>query len=375
MVEEKNLPPAADALTWLPHTVNASAAGQVWMTGARMGPLNDELIHIGYYRPELFLVLLNRDTSGTQSTIPGDKIPPTGAVVLSLTRDLEFAPLNGAVNPADGQLYVTGFQIWGTTAKQISGLARLRYTGVPCTLPREVVPMDKGILLHFHHQLDPKKALDVANYSLERWNYQRTKNYGSPHFKLDGTPGQEILTPSSAYLSRDGKSVFVGVPDMKPVMQMRFGWSLATSNGTPFDQNAYFTVHELPRFETSAKVFDGITVDLSPRMAQTAAPTPVTAKEGERLAGLLGCTACHSSDGSTLGKVGPSWKGLFGSEVVFTDGTKAIAKEAYLRESIQEPTAKILRGFDKSDAGMPSYKGVITDSQVEALILYIRTLK
>jgi len=49
------------------------------------------------------------------------------------------------VNPIDGQLYFTGFQIFWTTAKQISGLARLRHTGVRSTLPREVSPMDQGI--------------------------------------------------------------------------------------------------------------------------------------------------------------------------------------------------------------------------------------
>ena len=42
------------------------------------------------------------------------------AAVVSVTRDLDFAPLAGAVNPMDGQLYVTGFQIFGTTAKQVS---------------------------------------------------------------------------------------------------------------------------------------------------------------------------------------------------------------------------------------------------------------
>jgi len=40
----------------------------------------------------------------------------------------------------------------------------------------------------------------------------------------------------------------------------------------------------------------------------------------------------------------------------------------------REPAAKIVRGFDKSDTGMPSYEGVISDAQIEALILYIKTL-
>ena len=110
-------------------------------------------------------------------------------------------------------------------------------------------------------------------------------------------------------------------------------------------------------------------------MTTAAAATQVTVEEGKRIAELMGCVACHSADGSTLGKVGPTWKGLFGNEVVFADGGKTTANEAYLRESIKEPTARVVRGFDKSDAGMPSYEGVISDAQTEALILYIKSLR
>ncbi len=355
--------PIADPLTWIPYPVNASGAGQVWLTDARMGPLNDALIHLGYYRPEIFLVLLNR------------RLPRLQAAVLSLTRDLEFAPLNGAVNPADGQLYVTGFQIFGTTARQISGLARLRHTGAPSTLPREVVPMDKGVLVRFDAPLDPRTAADPANFAAERWNYQRTFNYGSPHFKLDGAKGQDSMTPSSAYLSLDGRSVFIGLPDMKPVMQMRLGWTLATGAGVSFAQNSFFTPFELVRFDPAVEGFDPISVDLTPRTGLAAPATPVTVQEGQRLAELMGCTACHSIDGSTLGKVGPTWKGMFGNEQEFSDGTKAVADEAYIRESIKEPAAKIVRGYEKSEVAMPIYEGLIADAEIEALILYLKTLR
>jgi cytochrome c2 len=355
--------PIAEPLTWIPHAINASGAGQVWLTEAKMGPLNDGLIHLGYYRAEIFRVLLNERATRTQ------------AAVVSLTRDLEFAPLNGALNPLDGQLYLAGFQIWGTVAKQVSGLARLRYTGAPSTLPRQLVAMDKGILLRFDVPLEVRRAADAASFSAERWNYLRTANYGSPHFKLDGSKGQESMTPSSAYLSRDKQSVFIGIPEMKPVMQMRLGWSLLARTGTSFEHNAYFTPHELLRFDPVREGFDPLTVDLTPRIARLAAATPVTAEEGERVAELMGCVACHSVDGTTLGKIGPTWKGLFGSERIFVDGSKALADEAYLRESIKEPAARVIREFEKSDTGMPSYDGVISDGQIEALILYLKTLR
>jgi glucose/arabinose dehydrogenase/cytochrome c2 len=360
--KEKYPAPIADPLTWIPYPVNASGAGQVWLAGARMGPLNGALIHLGYYRPEAFLVLLNQ------------RQPRLQATVLSLTRDFKFAPLNGAVNPVDGQLYVTGFQIFGSDARQISGLARVRYTGVPSRLPREVVPMDKGVLVRFDTELDAH-AVNPASFSAERWKYVRTFNYGSAHYKTDGSKGQDAMVPSSAYLSRDGKSVFVGIPDMRPVMQMRLGWALAARDGARFEQNAYFTPYELSRFDPSAEGFEALAVDLKPRTLAATKPAPVSAGEGKRLAELLGCAACHSADGSTLGKVGPSWKGLFGSEVAFAGGGKGVADEAYLRESIKTPSAKIVRGYEKSDVGMPVYEGLISDSQIESLILHIKTLR
>ncbi len=357
--------PIADPLVWIPHPINASAVGQAWLNDAKMGPLNEQLIHIGYYRPELFAVLRNDRAA--------DK--PQAAVV-SLTQDFAFAPLNGAVNPADGQLYVAGFKIWGTTAEAVSGLARIRYTGAAHTLPTEVAAMDRGILLRFDVALDEAKARDLGSYAVERWNYRRTAAYGSPHFKLDGSKGQETLAPSSVYLSKDRKAVFIGVPDLKPVMQLRVGFALATAEGRSFERSAYLTPHVLTPFDAVREGFGEITVDLAPREAVAAADTtPVTAEEGQRLYGLMGCAACHSLDGSVVGKIGPSWKGLFGSERVLSTGQKVVADEAYLLEAIKDPAAKLLKGFDKADNAMPSYEGIMTGKQMQAVVEYIKTLK
>ena len=235
--------PIADPIMWIPHATNASAMSQVWLFDAKMGPLNDGLVHIGYNNPELFRVLLNNRAS-----------KPQGAVV-SVTRAFDYPPLNGSVNPADGQLYIAGFQIigWGTTATRMSGLGRVRYTGAESTLPSDVVAMDKGILVRFDTALDAAKAANPDNYSVTSWKYKRTYQYGSPQFKADGTPGIDRLAPSHAYLSKDGRSVFIGVPDMKPVMQMRLGWSLATARGAAFENSAYFTPYELPAFNPGCR--------------------------------------------------------------------------------------------------------------------------
>jgi glucose/arabinose dehydrogenase/mono/diheme cytochrome c family protein len=367
--KEKYPAPVAEPLTWIPHPVNTSALSQVWLFDAKLGPLNDALVHIGFNQPELFRVLLNERGSRLQAS------------VVSITKDFDFTPLNGAVNPADGQLYIAGFQVigWGNVLDTGSGFARVRYTGAPVTIPREVVPMQNGVLLRFDVPLDPQAARDPASYSLQSWAYQRTYKYGSPQFKADGTPGQDALTPSSAYLSRDGRSVFIGVPGMKPVMQLRVGWSLATAAGQRFDANAYTTPYELAKFDPRADGFDDFTVDLTPRAAVAEAAGPVTVEEGRRLAQLFACVACHAAEFSaTLAKSGPPWKGLFGStRPVFVAGkpTDVVADEAYLRESILNPTAKVAAGYEKGEFAMPSFAGVLNDSQIESLVLFIKSLR
>jgi cytochrome c2 len=359
----------ADPLTWIPHPVVASAATQTWLTDAKMGAVNDEMVLISYNKPELFRVL----TSDGASPLSGK---PQAAVVPWI-KDLDFPTLNAAVNLADGQLYVTGFQIWGTTVKRISGLARVRYTGQPRVLLKQITPMDKGVLLCFNEPLDKAAASEIANYSIERWNYQRTYKYGSPHLKLDGQPGQEWMQPSSAYLAKDGKSVFIGIPDMKAgVMQMRVGWGIKGADGGPAQNNAYFTPYELAKFEPGKAGFENVTVDLTPRKVVAAAVAKPTKEEGEKIYQMMGCIACHSTDGALYGKVGPTWKGLFGSErLLAKGGDKCIADEAYIKESIQNPSAKIVKGYEKFDTGMPIYAGVLTDSQIESIILFIKSLK
>ena len=357
--------PIAEPVTWIPHAASASAMSLIWLFGARLGPLSDALVYIGFNNPELFRVMLNDRTEKPQ------------AAVVSVTRAFDCPPLHGSVNPADGALYITGFQIfgWGTTATRLAGLGRVRYTGAPSTVPRDIVPMEQGVLLRFDVPLDRSRATNPDNYSLATWHYKRTYQYGSPQFKSDGTTGIDLLMPTSAYLSTDGRSVFVGVPAMSPVMQMRVGWSLATADGMRFQDTAYFTPYELPKFSPQAEGFGEITVELTPRAAPVKADAPVSVEEGRRLYKAYGCIACHAIDESPLTKLGPTWKGLFGSERRFAGGVvRVTADEAYLQQSILEPGAKIVEGYERGEVSMPSYAGVLSDSQVQSLILFIKSL-
>jgi protein SCO1/2 len=90
------------------------------------------------------------------------------------------------------------------------------------------------------------------------------------------------------------------------------------------------------------------------------------AREGERLFAALGCAPCH-----TQAQVAPPIPGLFGRAVTLDDGHKIVADEAYVRESILDPTARLVTGYLPL---MPSYRDHLNDEQVEQLVAYIRSL-
>ena len=75
-------------------------------------------------------------------------------------------------------------------------------------------------------------------------------------------------------------------------------------------------------------------------------------------------------------RLGPTFKGLFGKQRVFVEGADPLtADEAYLREAIVRPEAKIAPGYGRGGTGMPSYAGVLSDQQIESLILFIKSLQ
>ncbi|MBA3817622.1 MAG: cytochrome c oxidase subunit II [Deltaproteobacteria bacterium] len=94
-------------------------------------------------------------------------------------------------------------------------------------------------------------------------------------------------------------------------------------------------------------------------------------EHGKRLYEKKGCTACHSIDGSA--RVGPSFKGTFGTEQAMADGSKVTVDENYIRESLLTPNAKTRAGYPAG--AMPAFEGQLKERDIEGLIAYIKSLK
>ena len=106
-----------------------------------------------------------------------------------------------------------------------------------------------------------------------------------------------------------------------------------------------------------------------PTYAETVAAIKLSSQDvaaGRAVAEMNGCLACHSLDGSEI--VGPTWQGLWGRSETLIDGSIVTVDEAYVRESIVNPSVKLVDGFAPV---MLSYD--LSESDMESLIVFLRS--
>jgi len=122
------------------------------------------------------------------------------------------------------------------------------------------------------------------------------------------------------------------------------------------------TGHE--RMAAKVRVVDRATFEAH----QQAPKPPKETDPTYKLLDAKDCLTCHSIDGSE--SIGPTLKGILGRSVKLKSGATVTADEAYLRESIVNPSAQIVDGFDDV---MP--KAELTDAELRQILDYLKTLK
>jgi azurin len=258
-----SLPPDLP-LVYLPRGLDNSSGGQVFADSDRFGPLGHQWIHLSFGTGTYFLLL--RDTIDGQ---------PQGAVV-PMPGEFASGVHRGRMNPADGQLYVSGMSGWGSYTPLDGCFQRVRYTGEKAQLPIGFRAFENGVLVRFSEPVDRKIAEGSRSHFAQAWNYRYSPGYGSQELSPGhpGVPGHDSWPIQSSHVIGP-REIFLEIPDLQPVNQLHLRLN---PNGSPLDLIA--TVHRLAppftRFEgytPSPKTIAAHPI-LADMLALTTKPTP-----------------------------------------------------------------------------------------------------
>jgi cytochrome c oxidase subunit II len=330
-----------------------------------------------------------------------------------LRRLLFLPPQASTVAPSIDHLhyFVILTTMAGATAITIIGgllLIRYRRGRVPAPLPAPTIPLwvelgiigglltlflswwAIGFMQYLRLRVPPEDTLDVY-VTAKQWMWRFTYPDGSGSIATlyvpAGRPVKVILT------SRDVIHSFF-VPDFRvkqDAVPGRFttAWFTVREPGVHQILCAEFcgTSHSTMRGEVVALAPEDYTRWLAARSPTENRPggtyrEPASVdefahgeltslvREGERAAARHGCLRCHTLDGSP--HIGPSWAGLYRSEVRLSGDRTVLADESYLTESMMDPLAKVVAGFTPV---MPTYRGLLQPAEVAAIVELVKSLQ
>lgn len=216
-------------LCFIPRGVDNSTGGMLEITSDKWGPFNGSHVGLSYGSGTHYLIL--RDATS---------IRPQGAVV-PLEGNFLAGVMRGDFHPKDGQLYVAGLDGWGDYSVKDGCLHRVRYLGGKVRKPKGFKVHANGIRIDFTTRLDSSDTGDLERYFAQVWNYEYAKRYGSPEFSISQPEslGHDRLNIRSVSLLEDGKSIFVELPKLEPVMQLHLRMHLKDADGTEFKTDLF----------------------------------------------------------------------------------------------------------------------------------------
>ena len=253
----------------------------------------------------------------------------------------------------------------GVLAEQIEGSTPLELTWTIIPLGVFMVIFAWGAVVYFKSRTPPRDATEVYVVA-KQWMW-----------KLEHAEGQREINELHVPVGRDIKlimtsqdvihSFFVPAFRMKQdVLPGRYTvtWFRATKAGT---YHLFCTQY----CGTQHSGMIGNIVVMEPAQYEAwmsgGSNGPLSAS-GEKIFAELGCATCHRVDSEGRG---PNLQGVFGRPVQLEDGRIVTADENYVRESILDPGAKIVKGFRPV---MPTFQGLVSEEQMNALVAYVKSL-
>ncbi|MDB4459145.1 plastocyanin/azurin family copper-binding protein [bacterium] len=219
----------AAPLCFLPRGVDNSTGGMLEINSDLWGPFKGSHVGLSYGAGLHYIIL--RDETGAR---------PQGAIV-PLDGNFLAGAIRGAFHPKDGQLYLVGLDGWGDYSVKDGCFHRVRYTGEAVLKPSGFRVHSNGIRIDFPSELDASAAENVEGFFAQQWNYEYAKRYGSPEFsaKNPSSLGHDRIFVRSVTLLESGKSIFVEMPSLEPVMQVHIRMHLRTKEGDPFKTDLF----------------------------------------------------------------------------------------------------------------------------------------
>jgi cytochrome c oxidase subunit II len=253
----------------------------------------------------------------------------------------------------------------GVLAEQIEGSIPLELTWSIIPFMVFMVIFIWGAVVYFKGRTPPRDSTEVYVVA-KQWMW-----------KLEHAEGQREINELHVPVGRDVKlimtsqdvihSFFVPAFRMKQdVLPGRYttAWFHATKPGV-----YHLFCSQYCGTQHSGMIGDIVVMDPAQYEAwMSGGATGPLSATGEKLFSELGCVTCHRTDNQGRG---PNLQGVFGKPVALADGRTVTADENYIRECILDPAARRVKGFQPI---MPTFQGLVSEEQVNALVAYVKSL-
>jgi cytochrome c oxidase subunit 2 len=253
----------------------------------------------------------------------------------------------------------------GVLAEQIEGSTPLELTWTVIPFGVFMVIFLWGAVVYFQQRTPPRDATEVYVVA-KQWMW-----------KLEHAEGQREINSLHVPVGRDVKLIMTSqdvihsffVPDFRikqDVVPGRYtvAWFRATKPGTYHLFCTQYCGTQHSSMIGSIEVMEPAQYEA---WMSGSAGGPLSAS-GEKIFAELGCATCHRTDSQGRG---PNLQGIFGKPVQLEDGRIVNADENYIRESILDPGAKVVKGFKPV---MPTFQGLVSEEQLNALVAYVKSL-
>ncbi len=282
-----------------------------------------------------------------------------------------FLILISAVGLIAVAILVFGFSLMyrkekNPVATQIEGSTLLEATWTIIPLALFMVCFVWGALLYFRIYNPPANAMNIYIVG-KQWMW-KAEHPGGQH-EIDAL---HIPINTQVQLTMVSQDVFhsFSIPAFRvkrEVIPGRYStvWFEATATGT-----YHLFCTQYCGTDHSSMIGDivAMTPDDYQKWAAGSTSGASLAQNGERLFASLGCISCHSGAASARG---PNLAQIYGSRVQLSDGSTVTANDAFLRESILNPSTRVISGYAPI---MPTYQGQVSEEGLIDLVEYIKSL-